>query len=186
VPAPIGPLLGFTLGILFAWAAAEELARSPEPRVLNRSQLLVFAFCLLVYAPLGGFFVGFAPAWAYVYLVAPSQTSSFLDAAVVLLNAISVPLGFFSTARLASRRDLLALARVAAVPALLTVGVLGASLRRLALVGSYAQFHGDFGTQALGGSPLGYALLWMGAVLVGATLWTLYCLRRMSSDRRKL
>jgi hypothetical protein len=184
VPAPIGPFLGFALGILFAWAAAEELARSPEPRVVSRAQLLVLTFSLIVFAPLAGFFIAFAPAWSYVYLTAASQAPTFLDIGIVLLDAISIPLGFFCAARRAGKRDVVGLARMAAAPALLGVASIALSLRRLAVVGSYGQFHGDFGTQALAGSPLGYAVLWMGAVLLGATLWTIYCLRRMGNDRR--
>ncbi|MDX2051565.1 MAG: hypothetical protein SFV15_04180 [Polyangiaceae bacterium] len=184
MPAPIGPILGFALGILFAWAAAEELARSPEPRVVSRSQLLVLTFALLVYAPLAGFFIAFAPAWSYVYLAAASRAPTFLDIGVVLADATSVPLGFFCAARRAGKRDVVGLARMMAVPALLVAAGLALSLRRLAVVGSYGQFQGDFGTQPLAGSPLGYAVLWMGAVLMGACVWTIYCLRRMGNDRR--
>ena len=59
--------------------------------------------------------------------------------------------------------------------------LLVAMLPRLRLFASYAQFHGDFGTEPLTGSPVGYALLWMTAVVAGAVAWTIHVLRRLAS-----
>jgi len=58
----------------------------------------------------------------------------------------------------------------------ITLGAVMLGLRRFAVQGSYAQFHGDFGTQPLAGSSLGYSVLllgfWLAAGLVFA-LWNL-------------
>jgi hypothetical protein len=50
---------------------------------------------------------------------------------------------------------------------------------RLSVQATYSQFHGDFGTRAVAGGPLGYALMWSTLVLVGAAAWTAHSLRRM-------
>jgi hypothetical protein len=50
---------------------------------------------------------------------------------------------------------------------------------RLSVQATYAQFHGDFGTHAVAGGPLGYALIWTTLVLSGAFAWTAHALRRM-------
>jgi hypothetical protein len=58
----------------------------------------------------------------------------------------------------------------------LTLGALMLGLRRFAVQGSYAQFHGDFGTQPLAGSSLGYAILLLGFWLtlgLGFAVWNL-------------
>jgi hypothetical protein len=56
--------------------------------------------------------------------------------------------------------------------------------RRLAVSGTYAQFHGDFGTQPIGTSPLGQGVLVMGAILVLAVAWTARSLARMAAESR--
>ena len=69
--------------------------------------------------------------------------------------------------------------RLAALPALLVASFLLATAPRLSVAASHAQYHGDFGTRSLAGSPIGYALLWMSAVLAGGVIWTLHSLRRL-------
>jgi hypothetical protein len=45
---------------------------------------------------------------------------------------------------------------------------------------SYAQYHGDFGTEPVAGSPLGVSLLWVLAVVTLASAYTGRVLRRLS------
>jgi hypothetical protein len=55
-----------------------------------------------------------------------------------------------------------------------------ALLPRLRVVASYAQFHGDFGTEPLAGSPVGVGLLWMTTVVAFSAAWTTRMLRRLA------
>jgi hypothetical protein len=44
---------------------------------------------------------------------------------------------------------------------------------------TYAQYHGDFGTRPVAGTPLGWALVWFGAVVLVATLYVASELRKL-------
>ncbi len=178
MPAPVAPLLGFLLGLGFAWVAAEDLARAGG--VATRSLLVVSAFSLLVFAPISGFFLAFAPDWSYVYLVDSQRLPGAVDLGLVLLDAASVPLGFVAATRNARLKRPSGILRTAALPALGIVVTALLSFSRLGLQATYTQFHGDFGTRPVSGSPLGYALLWMALVLAGAVFWTGLWLRKAS------
>lgn len=171
------------LGIAFAWAAADELARAGE-QPATRSLWLTTLFGLLVFAPLSGFFLAFSPDWSYAYLVDSQRLPAVVDLMLVLLDAASVPAGFIAASRWAAARRLGAVVRLALAPTLLVVSFLAVVLPRLGVQATYAQYQGDFGTRPVSGSSLGYALLWMSAVLVGAILWTLRALRMMGQARR--
>ncbi|HMJ16612.1 MAG TPA: hypothetical protein VK524_34595 [Polyangiaceae bacterium] len=185
MPAPTAPLLGFVLGIAFAWAAADELQRSAGSGGTSRSLVLVTLFSLLCFAPVAAYFLAFVPDWSYAYLVDPERVPNAVDLALALLDAASVPLGFAMAARSASARRLGSMLRLAAVPGLLALAFLMVCLQRLNVHATYAQYHGDFGTRSVAGSPLGYALLWMAAVLGAAIAWTIYCLRALTSGTRR-
>ncbi|HEY3593645.1 MAG TPA: hypothetical protein VGL13_07220, partial [Polyangiaceae bacterium] len=66
-------------------------------------------------------------------------------------------------------RPILWLALPGVVVALVSIA---ATADRLGVQGSYAQFHGDFGTRPVAGSSLGYGLLWVDVVLVLGIAWT--------------
>jgi hypothetical protein len=178
MPAPTAPLIGFVLGVGFAWAAADELARRGGSSV-SRSLIVVTLFSLLVFAPVSAFFLAFAPDWAYAYIIDSQRLPSATDLGLVLFDAASVPLGFALSARWAGARQLGPLLRLAALPTLLVAVFMLLLAPRLAIHATYSQYQGDFGTRSLAGSPLGYALLWMSTVLLGAALWTARCLRRI-------
>jgi hypothetical protein len=183
MPAPIGPLIGFVLGIGFAWAASEELSRAGAP-IATRSLALVVLFGLVVFAPTAGFFLAFAPDWAYAYLVDSQRLPAAATIGVVLADAASVPAGFLVAARWSAARRLGPLFRIGMVPALVASAFVLAVLPRLSVQATYAQFHGDFGTRSVSGSLLGYALLWMLTVLAAAVAWTLRSLRMLGQPHR--
>ena len=178
VPTPAAPFLGFLLGSMFAWVGADELARSGTLQA--RTLIVVASFGLLVYAPIAGYFLAFAPGWSYGYLVDSQRLPGAVDTAWVLLDAASVPLGFARTARHVRSRRTGPMMRLMAVPALIAAGLVLAALPRLGVHATYSQFHGDFGTRPVAGSPLGYALLAMALVLLGGIGITVAWLRRSS------
>jgi hypothetical protein len=179
VPAPIAPLIGFILGVIFAWGAADELGRNAGRVEGSRSFVVVAAFSLLVFAPVSAYFLAFAPDWSYAYLVDSQRLPSAVDLGLVLIDAVSVPMGFALAARSASFEEVARLVRLSALPALLVASFLLATAQRLSVAATHAQYHGDFGTRSLAGSPTGYALLWMSAVLAGGVIWTLHSLRKL-------
>ncbi|MCC6898897.1 MAG: hypothetical protein IT377_07970 [Polyangiaceae bacterium] len=178
MPTPAAPFLGFLLGSLFAWVAADELSRSATLQA--RTLIVVASFGLLVSAPIAGYFLAFAPDWSYGYLVDSQRLPGAIDTAWVLVDAASVPLGFARAARHVRTKRTGPMMRLMAVPALAAGGLVLAALPRLGVHATYSQFHGDFGTRPVAGSPLGYALLAMTLVLLAGVGITVAWLRRSS------
>jgi len=185
VPAPFAPLLGFALGIAFAWWAREELAPSQASGGLgSRSLVIATLFATIVFAPINAYFLAFEADWSYAYFVDTRRIPSALQLALVLLDAASVPVGFVVAAAYAKSRKLVSLLTLAApVVAVMVVG-LGAAAGRLGIQASYAQYHGDFGTRSIAGSSLGYALLWMDTLLVLGVAWTSRHVQRLGRPSR--
>jgi hypothetical protein len=98
----------------------------------------------------------------------------------VLLASASPALGFWSFARVATSRRTETLTRGVAVPSIAATAFVLLLLPRLRLYATHAQFHGDFGTEPLVGSPVGYALVWMSVVAAAAAAWTVRLLRRFA------
>jgi hypothetical protein len=184
VPIPFAPLIGLALGVAFAWIAAPELSRDEGPIVASRPFAIVVAFAALVWLPVVGYFVAFHGDWAYLYLVAWRRVPSAVDLGLVLLAGAAVVLGFWLVVRPVRTRHFGPVVGMLVVPSTLAVAGLTIAARRLAVSGTYAQFHGDFGTQPIGSSPLGQGVLVMGTVLVLAVAWTARSLARISAESR--
>jgi hypothetical protein len=169
VPAPLAPLLGFLLGVAFAWCSREDLQKTG---IASRSLLVVSLFSLLVFAPISAYFLALAPDWSYAYIVDSQKLPGVVDLSLVLFDAASVPAGFVAALRAARAKRAAVLLRLASPPSLLLLAFVLIAFPRLAKNATYAQYHGDFGIRSVAGSPLGYAMLWMALVLVGAVAWT--------------
>jgi hypothetical protein len=135
-----------------------------------------------VWGPAGGYFLAFFPDWSYAYFLNAEHRSVALDMAAVLIVSASPVVGFSSFAGLAASRRSEALTRGVTVPAIAATAFVLLLLPRLKLYATHAQFHGDFGTEPLVGSPVGYALVWMAVVAVAATAWTVQLLRRFAES----
>ena len=184
MPAPIAPLIGFLLGVGLAWTSADPSARSAPTSPSGRSLLVVTLFSFLVFAPVSAYFLAFAPDWSYAYLIDGGRRSNGVDLAVVLLDVGSVPAGFALAVRRLHERGLTPLLRLSALPLAGVVVFLIVGLPRLSVSATYAQYHGDFGVHPVAGSPLGYALLWMNAVLTAGAIFTGWFLRQLSRKQR--
>jgi hypothetical protein len=55
-------------------------------------------------------------------------------------------------------------------------------VHRLAVSGTYAQFHGQFGTEPIGASTLGKGVLLMGSLLTLGLAWTVRALLTMAAE----
>jgi len=177
----IAPLTGFVLGVVFAWVASEDLARAGSNVVGTRSLVVVTLFSVLVSVPITAYFLIVAQDWSFAYVIESSRLTSALDMGLVLLTAVSTPIGLRAAAHPAAARNIRAVVGMVAVPLVLAATLIALLLPRLSVFGTFAQYHGDFGTRPVAGSFVGNALLWMHAVLIGATVWTLRCLQRLTS-----
>jgi hypothetical protein len=176
MPAPTGPLLGLLLGALFARARSEDKHRE---RAGTGPLALVTLFALLVFAPAAAYYMALEPYWAYAYFIESVPRLSALNAAVLLADVASIPLGFTLGSRARGERRFGTLIRLVGLPVVGVCLFLVLFLPRLSVQATYSQYHGDFGTRPVAGSPLGYALLWTTLVLVASASWTAFALRRL-------
>jgi len=180
VPIVFAPLFGLSIGAALAWVASSELARSERPAVLTRAFALVAAFAGFVWMPVVGYFALFHGDWSYLYLM-PKHPSA-IDLGLVLLASACVPGGFLLVVEPARKRRSRPVAMVAGAPVALVAATLPLALRRLAVSATYAQFHGDFGTEPTFASVLGKGVLVMALGLAAGLLWTVMWLRRTGAS----
>jgi len=182
MPIAFAHLVGLILGAALAWVASPELARLQGPVVAARSFSVVMAFATFVWLPVVGYFVAFHGDWSYLYLVPWRRVPSAVDLLLVLLASLAVLAGFCAVVTPVRKRRFGPVLAVIIVPAILVLAALPLAARRLAISGSYAQFHGDFGTEPIGASLLGKGILVMGTLLVLAVSWTALALARMARE----
>lgn len=185
MPAYIAPLVGFAIGILFSWAAGEELTRASGALGSTRSFAVVVLFSFLNYGPMSGYFLAYATDWSLAYLFDGRHLPSAIMLVGVLLNIAVVPLGFAVGAAQVRQRKLMALLPMGVVPLAASAVVVGALARRLALYGTYAQVHRGGSADPLPGSPVGYAVLWFSLCLLAGIAWTTRELRLLSLASRR-
>lgn len=165
MPLLVGPLLGLALGAALAFLCRGEALREDEAAF--RARLAVAAlFAALVYAPACAYFVIFAGDWALFYLVDSAAVPSAAELCVVVADAALVVLGFAAGHHAARRRMDRVLAALVLGPAGAAAVMLAAFQGRLRVEGTFHQVTSRFGTQPVAGGPLGWAILWMGAMIV--------------------
>ena len=177
MPAALAPLVGFALGVVFAWAAGAELARTPVSLVSTRPLAIVVLFAFLVFGPFAGYFVTYVTDWSLAYAVDGRRVPSALLLLFVLVDIASVPAGFAVGAVRAREHRLFSLWPLATVPLALAAVAVAVFSRKLAVYGTYAQITRSFGVVPLAGSQAGWAILWFFACLACAVAWTIRELR---------
>jgi hypothetical protein len=184
VPIAFAPLFGIALGAVFAWIAASELVRDEGPVAFSRPFAVVLAFAGLFWLPLVGYFVAFHGDWSYLYAVPWRRVPSAVDLGLVLVSGGTVVGGFWLGVRPVRTRRMGPVVAMVVVPGALAMGGIVLAAHRLAVSGTYAQFHGDFGTEPIGASTLGKGVLLMGTLLSLALAWTVRSLLAMASEVR--
>jgi hypothetical protein len=174
VPATSAPLLGFALGAGLYWSVARQLARPIRP-IAGGSLLIATILGLFAYAPAVALLLVAEPDWGYAYLIPADQLPRWLTPLLVLVAAVSVPLGFGAALRACRGRPAFVKSWFWA-PCIAGWAPVIVLAPRLAVQASFEQFHGDFGVQRLVGGPLGYLLVWSLVGLAGATWLSRRCL----------
>lgn len=185
MPVLFAPLVGFLLGVAFAWAGWAELARDDGPLVASRPFAVVVAFALLVFTPVVGYFALFHGDWAYLYAVPWHDVPSAIDFALVLASGGIVVLGFVAATPLVRRRKLSVVTTLAVVPGSIVIALFSLFARRMSVSATYAQFHGEFGTEPLTSSALGRGVLLMGVLLAAGVAWSVRALWAMSAEAKR-
>jgi hypothetical protein len=171
MPVLFAPLVGLVIGVVLAWVSAFELAKDDGPVALSRPFAVTAAFAAFVYTPAVGYFAAMHGDWSYLYWIAWHRVPSAVDLALVLVGGASVIGGFFAAVPLVKKRRSGAVGAMAALPAAVVLAALVLTARRLGTSATFAQFHGDFGTEAISQSALGRGVLWMGIVMVAGIAW---------------
>lgn len=174
MPALSAPILGFALGAGLYWSVARELARPIRP-VAGASLLVAAILGLFAYAPAVALLLQAEPDWGYGYFIPAEQLPRWVGPTLVLIAAISVPVGFASAQR-ACRGRAAFVKRWFWVPLGVGLVPLVALSQRLGLQASFEQFHGDFGVRHVVGGPLGYLLSWSLVGVAAATWFARRCL----------
>jgi hypothetical protein len=166
LPLPTLLLLAVASGIAAALAAKAELRVSPRPAVLTRSFAAYAFFVAFVLVPVSVYFYAFHGDWFLLYLVDVRRVPSALALLGFIVEASVGVAGFALGATLVrAQRDGVAKAFLgAAVVGALAV-VVGAR-ERLAVVGTYAQYRGDFGLTSYTSGALLHGTLAMGLILL--------------------
>jgi hypothetical protein len=178
MPIGFAPLVGLALGAALAWIAAPELSRDDGSIVASRPFAIVAAFACLVWLPVVGYFVAFHGDWAYIYVVPSQRVPSAIDLGLVLLAAAAVVGGFCLAVDPVRKRRIGPVVAMVVAPGTISIAGLTVAARRLAVSGTYAQFHGDFGTEPIAASTLGKGVLFMGVVVALGLAWSVYSLLR--------
>ncbi len=184
MPIAFAPLVGLALGAALAWLAAPELMRLDGPIVACRPFAVVTAFAGLVFLPVVGYFVAFHGDWSYLYLVSWQRVPSAVDLGLVLIAGATVVAGFGLAVGPVRTRRLGPVVALVVGPLALALALVPVVARRLGVSGTYAQYHGEFGTQPIGASVLGKGVLLMTAVLALGLAWTVRALLRMAAEAK--
>lgn len=176
MPAPLGPFVGFSLGVVLAWLA-RNAPDGGAPRGLPRPAAVVALFAGLVFAPVCAYFVVFAGDWSLAYLVDSRSIPSAVDLLLVVADALAVVTGFHAGRRSVRRHVRRVTAALAAGPLVVALVFVLAFYGSLRVDGTFHQVRSDFGTQPVAGGPLGYALLWMYSMLTAGFALAVHLLR---------
>lgn len=181
---PLPPLLVFTIvsGLAAALAGRQELRTSPRPVPLTRSFFAYVSYALLVVVPASVYFYVFHGDWFLLYAFDVSQIPSAIALVGFALQAGLGALAFLVGALLVRNQRELVVGVLLGVLLLAGVGVLVAYGDRLAHVGTYAQFHGQFGLEPFEGGPLLTGSLTMAAIALFGLVFLL--VRLWQSGRR--
>ncbi len=182
MPLSFAPFFGLALGGALAWLAGPALARDEGPVVAAPAFAIVLAFAGFVWLPIVGYFAVFHGDWSYLYAVPWRRVPSAIDLGLVLLATAGVVGGFWLAAGPVRKRRFGPVIVMIVAPAALAALGLTLAAHRLAVSGTYAQFHGDFGTEPIGASVLGKGVLLMGVILVLAVGWTARWLSFLGSE----
>jgi hypothetical protein len=152
LPLPTQLFLTFASGVLAALAARADLRVSPKPAANSEAFAAFLLYAGLVVVPVSVYFYAFHGDWYLLYTVDTARVPS----ALALIGVVAVVMvgagGFlFGASLVRSQREQWAGAAVGMTLSM-ALGVLPLARHRLAIVGSYAQFHGDFGHRPYGGA----------------------------------
>lgn len=163
------PLAAFSSGALVGWLGRKSRSADTEIWAEPRFHVSCWFGCGVL-SPIAGYFLLYAPDWAFAYLVAPSALPRATVTLLIVLSGLSFPAGFAVSAANAERTPQAKSPVAAIASGLAALGVLLATVSRLVVDTTYAGYHGDLGTGSIASGRLGYALFFAFSVVGLASL----------------
>ena len=174
MPALVFPLIGFVIGMGLARLSSNDRGSITE----SRTVALAAGFGAVLLGPATAFLLALAPDWCLAYRVDSRRFPGFFPALLALAAAFGPPLGVLCARAISWSRRPRLVGQLLLATLGLAVAMLVVSSARLGRVATYTQFHDDFGVRAVAGSPLGYALLWLAAILAAGIAVTARGIRK--------
>ena len=181
MPFPTFIFVAFACGIAAALAARVELRMSIRPVPLTNSFFVFGIFTWLVLIPASVYFYVFHGDWFLLYSINVQKIPSAVAILVFLFEAGTGFFGFTIGSILARGQQLAAGYILIAVSVLASVAVVVIFADRLAFVGTYAQYHGDFGLEPYRSSVALKGTVSMGAILTIGIVYLLTSLNYRGS-----
>lgn len=166
VPLPTLLLFAFASGVAGALAAQVELRVNPRSAVLTRGFVAYLLFAGLVLVPISVYFYVFHGDWFLLYFVDVRQIPSAVALLGFALEAAVGAAGFVVGAALVRSQRQGTAGVVVGLTGVAAAGVIWWARERLAVVGSFAQYRGDFGLAPYGSGSLVQGSLAMGGLLL--------------------
>lgn len=170
MPIPVVIGVALFVGALTALAGSNHLRATPKSPLGTRQFAAFAVFELLLLLPISGYFWAFHGDWFLLYWMDSTQLPSALALVGLLAIGVLGALSFAFSVSLLRSQYIMGPAWVMGV----VVAALFASLwtfrTRLHRVGTYDQFHGDFGLRGFTDGALLQATTWMGVVLVAGII----------------
>jgi hypothetical protein len=165
VPLPTVVFLAFATGLAAAMAGRSELKISPRPALFTRSALAFAVFDFLVLVPASAYFYVFHGDWFLLYVLDVRRVPSAIALVGFVVLGLLAAGGFALGAGLVRAQREAWLSVLLAISALFGVGAVVAAADRLALVGSYAQYRGNFGLVSFFDAPIMIGSLAMSSIV---------------------
>jgi hypothetical protein len=147
----------------------------------RRAFFAALLFDLIVFLPMGAYFLLAAPDWSWMYFIPAADIPTPLIPVVLALYPTATVLGFLATMFVARRFGRLAAIAPAAI-ALAKIAAFSFIGDRLFRVGPYADFHAHRPVPSLVESPLLPGLVACGVVLTTACVFFYRYLRKISLE----
>jgi hypothetical protein len=183
MPLPTVLFIAFATGAAAAIASRVDLRVSPRHALLTGSFAAYLLFVAFVLLPIAAYFYVFHGDWFLLYMADVSRVPSALALIGIGLVGVVGALGFaVGAVFVRSQHDTLAWIAVS-VPMAAAIAVVPVFLRPLGRVGSYVQYHRDFGLDDYLASTA-----WQGTAAMSACLavgFGFLVLRLRASGRRR-
>jgi len=176
MPLPTLVFIAFGVGVAAALFGGAELRFSPRRALLTSTFKAYAMFLLLVLLPISVYFYVFHGDWFLLYAVDVRRIPSAIALLGFVIETWVGVLGFSIGAALARAQRIGVGFGLVGASALLAASVVALWPDRLSVVGTFAQYRGDFGLRTYGG-PLMQAGLAMGVLMAYGAAYLLVRIR---------